>query len=89
MILVGVRVIPMLEQAPGASVILHGTEVLRIDVGSSDRREWIVGCELHCANAPSPLILPRNAVGVTRTVNPYELVQHLRVMADAIERNLR
>lgn len=84
--LVGVRIIPVLEQTFGP--LLAGTEKLIVDVGRSDHPRWNVTAQLHTASTPSPLIMPRNAYGVVRAVNPHELVLELRKLADAIERHL-
>jgi len=85
-LIIGVRVIPYLDQREAAER-LAGDEVLRVDVGLSEG--WIVGADLHVIAQPSPLVLPRYAVGVTRAVNAHELVQHMRALADAIERYCR
>lgn len=82
--LVGVRVIPMCEGYP-----IMPQEVLHIDVGTSEPgKRWTVSTQLHTANVPSPLLLPRIAHGWARAVNPHELVLELRKFADAIEKHL-
>jgi hypothetical protein len=80
--LVGVRIVHGCDGYPTSP-----NEVVRVDVGVSGSGGWCEGFSIYPANH-SPLILPHNAYGVTRGVNPYELIRELRKLADAVERNL-